>query len=259
METNLSKNLRFLRGLKGFTQSELGEELGMTRASIDAYEAGRAVPPYAKLKFLADYFESSVEALTETDMEDSYAEEIGRNGLDDLSSLPIFAVQQEPSNLKKDNLAKGIPLISAYQFEQYLNDGFRSISDDLITISLPGLSEEDHLAFESSNDFPLPKSVLIGKRIKDVSRLVDNKCYLVVSPTQGILYRRAYNQIKLRGVLVLTPEINGLDTFDLELSQIKEVWEVVAYISYEMPQQKPSLENAKELAKKLQQELDRLV
>lgn len=58
------KRLRSLRKEHGKQQYELAELLGVTRASISAYETNKIMPPYDKLKMMADYFSVSVEYLT---------------------------------------------------------------------------------------------------------------------------------------------------------------------------------------------------
>ena len=61
------KRLKNLRKERGKNQEDLAELLDVTRAAISAYETNKIMPPYDKLKMLADYFSVSVEYLTGQD------------------------------------------------------------------------------------------------------------------------------------------------------------------------------------------------
>ena len=58
----LSKRLRMLRRERDMTQQELGDAVGIARATIAGYEAGRE-PDLGKLRDLAAYFNVSVDYL----------------------------------------------------------------------------------------------------------------------------------------------------------------------------------------------------
>ncbi len=60
-----SENLKYLRKHKngGQSQENLAESLGLTRATIMAYESGRAEPRLAVLNKIALYFDISLEEL----------------------------------------------------------------------------------------------------------------------------------------------------------------------------------------------------
>lgn len=68
METKLPERLRALRFEYDETQQQLADMLSVKRATYTAYERGGVLPPYDKLRKLADYFDVSVEYLMgETD------------------------------------------------------------------------------------------------------------------------------------------------------------------------------------------------
>ena len=56
-----------LRKEKRKNQEDLASLLNVTRATISAYETDKIMPPYDKIKMLADYFSVSVEYLTGAD------------------------------------------------------------------------------------------------------------------------------------------------------------------------------------------------
>lgn len=61
------KRLKSLRKERKINQLDLAELLDVTRATISAYETNKIMPPYDKLKMLADYFSVTVEYLTGQD------------------------------------------------------------------------------------------------------------------------------------------------------------------------------------------------
>lgn len=64
--------LKSLRRRKGQTQKEVADWLGVARTNYGAYERGDIVPPYAKIRKLADYFGVSVEYLMGTSNFENY-------------------------------------------------------------------------------------------------------------------------------------------------------------------------------------------
>jgi len=63
MEAKLAERLRALRYECNETQQDVADMLNVKRPTYTMYEKGSVLPPYDKLKKLADYFEVSVEYL----------------------------------------------------------------------------------------------------------------------------------------------------------------------------------------------------
>ena len=60
---NLSENIRKIRKEKSLTQEQLAEAMGVSAASVSKWETGQAAPELGVLSELADFFETSVDAL----------------------------------------------------------------------------------------------------------------------------------------------------------------------------------------------------
>ncbi len=56
-------NLVQMRKMKGFTQEEIAEKVGVTRQAVAKWEAGETVPDLDKCKVLAEIFEVSLDDL----------------------------------------------------------------------------------------------------------------------------------------------------------------------------------------------------
>lgn len=63
MQINLGKNIRKRRKNAGLTQEQLAEVLGVTTGAVYKWESGRAVPELEMLVDIAEFFETSVDAL----------------------------------------------------------------------------------------------------------------------------------------------------------------------------------------------------
>jgi transcriptional regulator with XRE-family HTH domain len=271
MPSIFAKNFRFLREEKEITQTDMGEELGFSRASVDAYEDGRAMPPYPKLKIIADYFDYSIEEITEAKLWVSPIEkEIERNqssidfeeGLSDKlqEQLKAFNIDlSEKSSEKKELKSEvGIPFVKQQDFGKYLAKSWESISDSFQRIVFEMPENKMYMAFEAGDDFPINESVLIGFQIKNLVEIKDGERYLVITETLGFSYRRVFNLIRTKGVLILSGEVDNVEVKEIKLSEIKEVWKIEAFCSKTLPDPKQSTERAFKLAKELAEELKRL-
>ena len=57
------ETLKILRGIKGMTQEDLGDILGVSRATIAGYETKNHQPDYEKLEALSRFFDVSIDYL----------------------------------------------------------------------------------------------------------------------------------------------------------------------------------------------------
>ena len=63
MEIKLGQSIRRLRKEAGYTQEQLAEALRVTTGAVYKWESGRAVPELELLVEIAEFFETSVDAL----------------------------------------------------------------------------------------------------------------------------------------------------------------------------------------------------
>ncbi len=64
-------NLLQMRKMKGFTQEEIAEKVGVTRQAVAKWEAGETVPDLDKCKMLAEIFEVSLDNLANYEPEEN--------------------------------------------------------------------------------------------------------------------------------------------------------------------------------------------
>ena len=68
----LAENLALLRNIRGLTQEEVAEVIGISRQSYSKWEQGETIPDIEKCARLAEYYGGSIDSLVHQD------EEIGK-------------------------------------------------------------------------------------------------------------------------------------------------------------------------------------
>lgn len=129
--------------------------------------------------------------------------------------------------------------------------------NQLPKLQLPNLPASTLRAFEAGADFQFPGAWLVGQFVTNWYELEDGRLYVFVVPSRGILYRRVYNQVKIRGTLLLSADDPNTPSLELPLRDVLEAWEVKAFVSYEMPKPGLPLERLRGLVKELEEELNR--
>src|SRR5690606_383476 len=68
----IANNLKYLRKKKGLTQQQFADALGIKRASVGAYEEGRAEPRYDLLDKIAAFYSLSMDELVKEAIDDNW-------------------------------------------------------------------------------------------------------------------------------------------------------------------------------------------
>jgi hypothetical protein len=175
------------------------------------------------------------------------------------SHLPAVSnfPKSEPDNQTKRAVSQ-TPFVKTSALKEYLAncqkaDYLRTLS----TISLPFITSERSRAFEAGNDFPIQNSIIVGTGISDWSDIHDGKFYILVTAQIGIIYRRVYNQVKIKSALLLSSDNSTIPSFEISIKDVVEIWEVNAFVSQQLPEPHISLERIKNIVDDLTNELDR--
>lgn len=142
--------------------------------------------------------------------------------------------------------------LSSYAYGEYIKQ--------LPVFQLPMLPPGKYRAFEAGADFTYPGSVIIGQFVNNWYEIKDGQNYLLVVHKQGLVFRRVYNQVKIRGTLLLSSDNSHFPAYEVSIKEVLEIWEAKAFMSMQMPEPTgmPSLDHLSEMVKALQQEIDRL-
>ncbi|MDF7818054.1 helix-turn-helix transcriptional regulator [Runella sp. MFBS21] len=128
----------------------------------------------------------------------------------------------------------------------------------LPTFQFPLLAEGTYRAFESGEDFVVPRALLVGHYINNWYDIADGKIYIMVARNLGVVCRRVYNQVKIKGTLLLSSDNASIPTFEVPLKDVMEVWEIKAFFSTVLPEPTVSLDHLKHLVNQMQEELNRI-
>ncbi|RRB07060.1 helix-turn-helix transcriptional regulator [Larkinella rosea] len=152
-----------------------------------------------------------------------------------------------------------IPWVRKRHFTDYLQRFQQpDFLNRLAVLQLPLLPPDTYRAFDAGDEFIFPEALLIGKYVRNWYDIADNKLHVLLVQNQGIQCRRVFNQVKLKGTLLLTSDQPAINTREVPIREVLEVWEITAFISQQMPQATPSLDGIRSLVEDLQYELDRI-
>jgi transcriptional regulator with XRE-family HTH domain len=224
--------MKWLRKSRNITQTELAEAISLNRPIIGSYEEGRAEPKIDVLRTMADFFQVSVDDLIGVQLEqgDAVTKSSGR----DLRVLTI-AVDQE-SGMER------VPLVPVKAAAGYLN-GFADPEyiESLPTFDLPFTElkrDRSYRLFQIKGDSmePIPSGAyIIGSYVEDWSTVKNGECYVFVTSTEGIVYKRAQNEVRKRMMFTLISDNKAYDPYEVHVHDIQEIWQAHGFVSFDLP------------------------
>lgn len=256
----LNKNIKFLRKQKDYTQQQFADLLKIKRSSLGAYEEGRAKPNLDVQKDIAKLFGISLDQLLTKNLSAYVNQKILQQG--DVpkdvegSKLRVLSITVDKEN------NENIELVSQKAAAGYLN-GFADpeFIQELPKFRLPMLSLGTYRAFEITGDSMLPLqsgSIVLGEYISDWTQLKDGLTYVVISKDEGIVYKRAFNQIADHHKLVLRSDNPSYLPFEVDIDDVLEIWQSKLFISHATPENNTNMEKMMGMLMELQQEVMRL-
>jgi hypothetical protein len=177
--------------------------------------------------------------------------------------VPTFnseTILKEPEIPVKSQSSQGnIRYVRQNQIGEYINKSRQGeFLNTLPIIQLPNFSGGNYRAFEAGSDFAFQGAMLIGKDKNNYDEIVDGKNYILVTAPHGIIYRRIYNQSKIKGTFLLSSDQSNIPSFELQTKDVLEVWEIKAFVSFQLPEPQISVDKVKRLIEDLQEELSKL-
>jgi transcriptional regulator with XRE-family HTH domain len=240
-----NKNLKYLRKLRGWTQEEFAQKLRIKRSLLGAYEEERAEPRIDILEIVADMFKLTLDDLLRKDVSDNKTNYIAKRraqkmagGRTDIPFVPVKA-------------AAGY--LAGYGDPEFI--------DELNTFTLPMLSGGDYRAFEIVGDSMMPTpsgSVIVGEKVQDLEEVKSNQTYVVVSKTDGIVYKRIMKNNRQRNKLTFVSDNPAYQPYSVNAEDILEVWQAQMVISKANTQQRWDVNQLASLVNNLQQQVSTL-
>jgi len=252
--SNIPSNIKFLRKKKGLTQQQFADELGIKRSLIGAYEEERADPKYDLLKKMALFFEISIDDFINETIDDKWAPKPKGNP----ANLRVLSISVD----KEDN--ENIELVPTKAAAGYLN----GYADPEYVVALPKLylpmfKRGTYRAFEIKGDSMLPLqsgTIIIGEYVENWSDVKTAETYVVVSKTEGVVYKRIGNKFKDNKKLKLLSDNPVYDPYEIGGEDILELWKAKAYISTHMPipSPEPTMESLTAMMAQMQRSISNL-
>lgn len=257
MENVLGFNLKYLRKTKGLTQDTMADKIGVNRAMIGSYEEGRAIPKISVLLDIAHYFETSVDALISTNLDNSDPQKIenDKNAGNDLRVLSTI--------VDRDN-NEFITLVPAKATAGYLNGyGDPDYIEALPRFKLPFpelTRDRTYRAFQIQGNSmePIPSGAyIICEYQQDWRSIKDGQTYILITRDEGIVFKRVY--LHPSGELWLKSDNSEFEPYSIHLSRLLEAWQAVGYICTKIPEPDTmSLSRLSSMVKDMKQEIDLL-
>ena len=173
------------------------------------------------------------------------------------------------SNTASSSTSPSIPVVMSGQFAEY-SQRFQQAEflHRLPAMHLPTLPDGNYRAFEAGDDFAFPGALLVGQSVRNWFDIADGKMYVLLlqpdrsdrseSGQSGLCCRRVYNQIKIKGTLLLTADKADVPNRDVSVKDLLEVWEIRAFVSQQLPPPTPNTERLRQLVDDLRFEVERL-
>jgi phage repressor protein C with HTH and peptisase S24 domain len=152
-----------------------------------------------------------------------------------------------------------IPFVPVKAAAGYLN-GYADpeFVDELNTFTLPMLAGGDYRAFEIVGDSMMPTpsgSVIVGERIQSLEDIKANQTYIVVSKTEGIVYKRMMKNNRQKNKFTLVSDNPSYQPYMVNAEDIVEVWQAQMIISKANTQQRWDVGQLANMVNSLQQQV----
>ena len=241
------QNLKYLRKLRGWTQEEFANKLGIKRSLIGAYEEERAEPRIDVLEIVGDIFKVTLDELLLRDL----TETKGSSYLAKRRQLKMMSAERNIIHFVPVKAVAGY--LAGYADSEFI--------DELNTFTLPMLSGGNYRAFEIIGDSMMPTpsgSIIVGEKIEDIESLKSNTAYIVVSNSEGIVYKRIIKSNKNKNKITLVSDNPAYQPYQVNTADVLEMWQAQAVINKVTQQQRWDVDSLVNLVSNLQDQVSTL-
>lgn len=240
------QNLKYLRKLRGWTQEEFANKLGIKRSLIGAYEEERADPRIDILEVISEIFKLTLDELLLKDLSNT-----GGNYLAKRRQQKMMSADRNVIHFVPVKAAAGY--LAGYADTEFI--------DELNTFTLPMLSGGNYRAFEIIGDSMLPTpsgSIIVGEKVDSLEDIKNNMAYIVVSRNEGIVYKRVVKNNKAKNKLTLVSDNPQYQPYQVNADDVVELWMAQSVISKVSVQQRWDVNSLANLVNNLQDQVSTL-
>lgn len=240
-----NQNLKYLRKLRGWTQEEFAQKVGIKRSLVGAYEEERAEPNYDVLETVSDLFKVTIDDLLRKDLSETKGS--------------YLAKRRQLKMMAESNVIHFVPVKAA---AGYLN-GYADpeFLDELNTFTLPMLSGGTYRAFEIVGDSMLPTpsgSVIVGEKVHNLDDVKNNNAYIILSKSEGVVYKRVLKSNRSKNKLTLVSDNPAYQPYQVNAEDVLEFWSAQMVLSRVNQQQRWDVTNLASLVTNLQDQVNNL-
>jgi len=234
-----ASNIKFLRKRRGRTQDDVAVALNLKRSTLSGYENGVAQPGIDILVSFSRYFNLSIDTMLKINIPDLSESQLGEleRGYDAYikgSNLRVLATTVNSDNLENIELVP--EKAKAGYATGYADPEFIG---ELPRFRLPFLSEKrKYRTFQLKGDsmIPIPEgSWVTGEFVQDWHEIISGKAYVIFTINDGIVFKVVENNLSNDGKLVLYSLNPVYEPYEVHISEVKEIWKFVHFISSELP------------------------
>ena len=245
-----SDNLRYLRVKSNMTQQNIADALLIPRERYAKYE-GTTDPPLDCLRKISRYYHVSIDLLLSFDIRRVPYEDLIQ--LEDNRILLPITVDKEGENrieIIPEKAQAGY--LTGYSDPEFI--------EALQHISLPFLRNGKYRAFPVTGDSMPPHkegSFVVGEYIERIGDVVDGKTYILVTKTNGIVYKR----LDKKGINSLMAKSDNTiyEPYEVKASEIVEIWRYACSIATkEFEQEDLGVMNVKDILQGIRQDFSAL-
>jgi transcriptional regulator with XRE-family HTH domain len=236
------QNLKYLRKLKGLTQEEFANKLQIKRSLLGAYEEERAEPRIDVLEVVSDQFKISLDDLLRRDLSEVKGNYLAKRRMQKLGS--------DSNQIHFVPMKAAAGYLAGYADEEFI--------DELNTFTLPMLGSGQYRAFEIIGESMLPTpsgSIIVGQKIDGMDDVKQNAAYIVVSRSEGIVYKRLSRHPKTKNKVTLTSDNQAYQPYNINTEDILELWAAQMVITKVAQQQRWDVGQLANLVSNLQDQV----
>jgi len=243
--STVNQNMKYLRKLRGWTQEEFAQKIGIKRSLLGAYEEERAEPNYEVLETVSDIFKVTIDDLLRKDLSETKGSYIAK--------------RRQMKMTADTNVIHFVPVKAA---AGYLN-GYADpdFLDELNTFTLPMLTGGSYRAFEILGDSMLPTpsgSVIIGEKVENLEDVKNNSTYVVLSKSEGIVYKRIVKNNRQKNKLTLESDNPVYQPYQVNAEDLLEIWSAQLVITKVNQLQRWDMGNLASMVSNLQTQVNNL-
>ena len=255
-----SENLKLLRSRRGRSQVDLSNLLDIKRTSLSGYELGTSYPTFDTLINISSFFKVSIDKLLKVQLKaisELQLSELEKGHDIDLkgNKMRVLATTVDSDNIENIEVVN-ITAKAGYR-NGFADPDFIKV---LPTFQMPFLSRnKKYRTFQISGDSMPPVSsgsYVTAEYVENWTLIKDGFPYIVLTKDDGVVFKNVINQINGKKNLLLCSSNVEYDPYEVDISEILEIWKFVNYIEATPPRQNMTKDSLQKAVIKLQQDVE---